>query len=207
MLAFTLLAGHTAIAKRKAQRKRYFLRRRELMPEPRNESSWLALYHSQEDNGFILTMGLDKAAFSYILNAGFREGWDKSTITRGDVNPVGRPCPGARSLDTAGGLGVTLYYLCCTAGDTAIEQIFALVPATLSRYLTFAIPLLLKVLRELPEAQFLWPTPEEMKESSEIIHARHRKIDGAFGFMDGLNLLCQTSSDALEQNAMYNGWC
>ncbi|KAG8719902.1 hypothetical protein FRC08_001719 [Ceratobasidium sp. 394] len=177
------------------------------MPEPRIDSGWLALYNSQEDNGFILTMGMDKMAFNYILDAGFREGWDNLTITRGNVNPLGKPRPGARSLDAAGGLGVTLYYLCCTAGDTAIEQIFALVPATLSRYLNFTIPLLLDVLRTMPKAQFVWPTPEEMRESSELIHARHRKIDGAFGFMDGLNLPCKTSSDALEQNAMYNGWC
>lgn len=31
-------------------------------------------------------------------------------------------------------------------------------------------------------------------------------LEGAFGFIDGLNLLVHTSSDPLIENATYNGW-
>ncbi|KAG8717044.1 hypothetical protein FRC08_008286 [Ceratobasidium sp. 394] len=153
-------------------------------------------------------MGLDVPTFNYLLDAGFRTGWYGRTIPRSDVNPRGHSRPGRRSLDAEGALGVTLYFLGSIAGEAAIEQIFALVPSTLSRYLEFTIPLLLGVLENnVPEALCVWPNHEEMQESSEIINGRHPMIDGAFGFMDGLNLPCQMSGDPVEQSAMYNGWC
>jgi hypothetical protein len=63
-----------------------------------------------------------------------------------------------------------------------------------------------RVLRHLPESQVTWPTQAEMIESAELIHRRHLAIDGAFGFIDGLSLPVETSSDPRTQEATYNGW-
>lgn len=207
LLAWILLAGEMPGALKTVRRKRNFLRRADLMPDPRLDSSWIAIYRSHRDTAFIVTMGIDTATFEFLLDAGFREGWENFTIPRSDVNPNGRPRPGARSLDAEGALGATLYHLCSVVPEKSIEQMFAIVPSSLSRYLSRTIPLLLDVLKTIPDAKITWPTREEMQASSDIINRRHPTIDGAFGFMDGLNLPCQTSEDIAEQSAMFNGWC
>ncbi|QRV98736.1 DDE superfamily endonuclease [Ceratobasidium sp. AG-Ba] len=191
----------------KLPRERHFLRRSDLMPNPRLDSSWLAIYRNYRDSAFIHTLGINTATFELLLAAGFRDGWDKYTIPRGDVNPNGQSRPGARSLDAEGALAATLYHLCSVVPDKSLEQMFAIVPSSLSRYLSRSVPLLLDVLKSMPEARISWPSRQEMKQSSEIITHRHPNINGAFGFMDGLNLPCQTSGDAGEQSAMFNGWC
>ncbi|KAB5588424.1 hypothetical protein CTheo_8137 [Ceratobasidium theobromae] len=57
---------------RKRVRGGYYLRRAELMPSPRIESGWLAVYRSQEDRTYINTMGVDVATFNFLLTAGFK---------------------------------------------------------------------------------------------------------------------------------------
>ncbi|KAG8687351.1 hypothetical protein FRC08_012004 [Ceratobasidium sp. 394] len=188
------------------RRRTMHLRRPELMPNPHADSPWQSLYRSKEDSSFIITMGVDVQTFEYLLDAGFEHTWNTRPITRDDVNPRGASRIGARSLDAAGGLGLLLHYLCSTVGETGLQMIFAVVPSTLSRYVNFAMRILLKVLKHVPEAEIGWSTPEEMARNSEIINQRHPLIDGAFGFLDGLNLPVAESSDPFVQNANYNGW-
>jgi hypothetical protein len=102
--------------------------------------------------------------------------------------------------------GLLLHHLSSTIPETGLQQIFALVPSVLSRYINFAMPILLELLRKYPIGAILWPTAEEMEDYSDIIQARHPMIEGAFGFMDGLNLPVATSSDPYVENATYNGW-
>ncbi|KAB5589204.1 DDE family endonuclease [Ceratobasidium theobromae] len=93
--------------------------------------------------------------------------------------------------------------------ETALQIIFALVPSTVSRYINFAMDLLLDVLERIPEGRLCWPTPDVMHISLEIINRKHpnaQYLAGAFGFMDGLNLPVSTSKDEAKQNANYNGW-
>ena len=91
--------------------------------------------------------------------------------------------------------------------DTALQQIFALVPSTVTRYREFALRILLHTLRGLPETAISWwASEEECEEDSAMITARHPRLEGAIGSIDGLNILLATSDDPDLENATYNGW-
>jgi hypothetical protein len=64
----------------------------------------------------------------------------------------------------------------------------------------------LETLRGIPDARITWPSGEDFKNLNNLIAARHPRLTGAFGVMDGLNLAVQTSSDVEIENATYNGW-
>ncbi|CUA71478.1 Cytoplasmic dynein 2 heavy chain 1 [Rhizoctonia solani] len=185
---------------------RRYLTRSNLQPEPRIASSWQALYQSRDDRGYITTMGVNVATFDYMLDSGFRAAWNSRTIPRGDVNSQGLTRLGRRSLDAEGALGLLLHFLSGTMNETSLQEMFALVPSVLSRYIEFALGILLNVLKTIREARISWPTPAKMQKYSQVINDRHPNIVGAFGFLDGLSLPVSTSSDPEIEQATYNGW-
>ncbi|THU75998.1 hypothetical protein K435DRAFT_824653 [Dendrothele bispora CBS 962.96] len=67
-----------------------------------------------------------------------------------------------------------------------LQEIFALVPSVLSRYLDFSLDILLSTLRSMREAQISLPSrPEDI---------------------DGLSLTAEVSDDPEIENVTYNGW-
>ncbi|KAG6913460.1 hypothetical protein DXG01_006709 [Tephrocybe rancida] len=186
---------------------RLYLRQGQLLPNPRTGTPWQALYNSRDDRAFITTMGFDVATFDYILNSGFASAWYWTPIPRPDTPATAAPRPGGRSLNAPGALGLVLHYLNSTMREISLQQIFALIPTTVSRYVTFALNILLGVLRRLEEAEIRYPTgDEEFQELNELIVARHPRLTGAFASIDGLKLPVQTSADEDVENATYNGW-
>lgn len=185
---------------------RRYLRRSQLLPDPRRNTAWQALYASQDDRAFITTMGIDCSTFTYVLENGFAERWNQSAIPRVDTNPAGAPRLGRRSLTADGALGLIYHYLTSAMSDTALQQIFALVPATVARYRAFALRILRDTLRQMPEARVTWWTAEECDEDSNLILARHPLLMGAIGGIDGMNLITAESDDPEIENATYNGW-
>ncbi|CDO76663.1 hypothetical protein BN946_scf184752.g1 [Trametes cinnabarina] len=186
---------------------RRYLCRPQLLPNPRESTPWQVLYHSQNHRAFITTMGIDCATFEYILNSGFAHHWNTTPIPRPDVHATGEPRLGRRSLDAAGALGLVYHYLTSAMSDTALQQIFALVPATVARYRAFGLRILRDTLRRLPEAQVLWwSSARECEEDAELIRVRHPMISGAIGGIDGMNLLTAAADDPELENATYNGW-
>ncbi|KAL0570561.1 hypothetical protein V5O48_011398 [Marasmius crinis-equi] len=154
-------------------------------------------------------MGFDVATFFHLLEGKgrFADLWDTTSIPRDDVSSTGAPRIGARSLDAAGGLGLVLHYLGSAVLEVGLQQIFAIVPSVLSRYLDFGMDILLRVLRQIPEGRIRLPqTPGEFASNSNIITSRHSMLEGAFGSIDGLSLAVQTSDDPETENATYNGW-
>ena len=152
-------------------------------------------------------MGFDEETFELIVRSGFAERWYMQPIPRTDSSSHGEPRPGARSLDVSGVLGLVLHYLNSTMLEITLQQIFALIPATTSRYITFGLRILLETLREMPDAAIRWPQEDrEFQNNSELIVARHPRLEGAFASIDGLNLPTQTSDDPDIENATYNGW-
>ncbi|KAJ7739509.1 hypothetical protein B0H16DRAFT_1378881, partial [Mycena metata] len=114
---------------------RLYLCRPQLMPDPRINTPWQRLFASQSDRAFITTMGFDVATFNAIIGAGFGHSWSTTPIPRGDVSTLGKPRLGARSLDAAGALGLILHYLNSTMREISLQQLFALIPTTVSRYI------------------------------------------------------------------------
>ncbi len=186
---------------------RHHLRRPQLLPNPRSNTPWQALYESRDDRAYITTMGINVDTFHYILNHGFAHEWNHNAIPRSDTNPDGLARLGRRSLDAAGALGLVYHYLSSAMPDDALQQIFALIPSTISRYRSWALKLLLQVLRRIPPSRIVWwKDEEECAEDNALIRARHPLLTGAIGSVDGLNLLTAVSDDPEIENASYNGW-
>ncbi|KAJ7105371.1 hypothetical protein C8R44DRAFT_555637, partial [Mycena epipterygia] len=56
-------------------------------------------------------------------------------------------------------------------------QIFALIPNSISRYITFGIKLLLAILHRMPNAAIQWPEyHNQFSEYNELIVARHPRL-------------------------------
>jgi hypothetical protein len=191
---------------RNRRRRRQYLGRPNLLPNPRVDTPWNRLYENGEDHAFITTMGIDTSTFRTILEAGFRSMWYTLPITHPDTRTAGQPRAGRRSLDAEGGLGLVLHWLSSTMRQVSLQQIFALVPSTVSRYLRFALSILLVVLRRIPHAVIAWPQGDNFFELSGYVEARHPLLRGVFSSINGLNLPCQVSSNIEMENATYNGW-
>ncbi|KAF7800313.1 hypothetical protein EIP86_011562, partial [Pleurotus ostreatoroseus] len=66
-------------------RRRLYLTRPELLPNPRQATPWQQLFESQNDRAFITTMGIDVDTFNYILvDGGFGLQWNSQPIPRPD---------------------------------------------------------------------------------------------------------------------------
>jgi hypothetical protein len=198
---------HEKVRRRRPHR--LYLTRPELLPNPRIGTPWQMLWNSQNDRAFITTMGFDVKTFRYMLEGPrhFAEMWDSTPIPREDVSYQGNPRPWARSLDAAGALGLVLHFLGSAMLETHLQQIFALIPSSVSRYLCFARKILLRTLRCMRQASIRMPsTIEELDADSLLITTRHSLLRGAFGSIDGLALPVQESDDPEIENATYNGW-
>jgi hypothetical protein len=79
--------------------------------------------------------------------------------------------------------------------NTGLGQIFAIVPSTVSRYISFTLKILTLALTEILESLIKWPAPEEFDELNALIVQRHPQLTGVFSSMDGLNLPLQESGD------------
>jgi len=158
-------------------------------------------------------MGFDVDTFDKILEV-FQEEWHSSTILQNDTSSAGAPRLGAHSLDAAGALGITLHLLNSTMQEISLQQIFALIPTTISHYLNFAMQILELVLRKIQEARIQWPKSQAMAEYARIIRERDPALAmfvngtmfSAFGSIDGLKCPVGTSEDIVWENASYNGW-
>lgn len=172
-----------------------YLRRSELLPNPRLGTPWQALYDSQNDHAFITTTGFDVATFGYLLTAGFAQKWYTTPISRAPINTLnGDACPGSRSLDAAGALGLILHYLNSTMHETSLQQIFAIIPATVTHYITFGLRILLSTLKDIPEAKIKWLHGAEFECCTTLVVTRHPQLKGAFGSIDGLKLPVQSQT-------------
>jgi hypothetical protein len=145
-------------------------------------------------------MGFNVSTFNHILAAGFDLAWNTTPIPQNDAVGSGQTRP------ASGALGLLLHYLNSTMREISLQQIFALIPSTVSQYITFGLKLLLTILRTMPEAAIRWPVGEEFFIYNELIVICHPRLTGTFASINGLNLACQTSEDEEIENATYNGW-
>lgn len=91
--------------------------------------------------------------------------------------------------------------------EISLQQIFALTPSTVSRYLDFSKTVLLRTIRGMEEGAIKMPQSlQEFAAESALICERHPLLDGAFGAIDGLALTAQEADDPEVENATYNGW-
>jgi hypothetical protein len=151
-------------------------------------------------------MGFNVLTFEGILSSGFWQLWDKRVIWHANVNLRGAAHPGSQSLDAAGRLGLVLHYLCSTMNETLLQEIFALIPATVSHYINFGLNILLEVFWTMPDMAIVWPKGDNFTCLNSLIVTCYPLLTGTFTSINGLNILVQTSSDEDLKQATYNGW-
>ena len=103
-------------------------------------------------------------------------------------------------------LGLFLFYIGSTMGMKHLCMIFGITPSTCSEIIN---KLLTKVVHKLirhPLARVQFPNAEKMEYFARLIHQREPEVDDVIGFMDGLSLTSECTSEVLEQNSMYNGY-
>ena len=143
----------------------------------------------------------------YYVSAGFVEKYFSGTVPRYDIDSTGTSRPGRCSLDAAGALRLILHYLNSTMCEMSLQQIFALIPSTVSQYNNFSLVALLETLKGMDDTKIVYPyTAEEFKECNMLITNWHPHLTGAFGGLNDLNLLVQTLADEEIENATYNRW-
>ncbi|KDQ52853.1 hypothetical protein JAAARDRAFT_50074 [Jaapia argillacea MUCL 33604] len=90
--------------------------------------------------------------------------------------------------------------------DVSLQEIFALVPSTTTRYLDFSMAILLDTLQHMEDGCIAWTTGSRLVEDNRLIVARHSRLKGGFGSTDGLGLPVTESDDPEIENTTYNGW-
>jgi hypothetical protein len=185
---------------------RTYLTCSDLNPSPCIGTPWQLMHARGNDCAFITTMGINVATFEYILAQGFAEAWNSTPIPRNNVSLTSIPCVDRRSLDAAGALGLILHYLTSTMHEISLQQIFGLIPSTVTQYLSFSHQILLQVLRKVLSAHIEWPRGETFDHFTHHIVERHDQLLGTFSFINGLKLPVEEPSDQDMENTMYNGW-
>jgi hypothetical protein len=189
------------------QPRRRYLVREDLPPNPRMGTPAQRLLQAKNSRAYITTMGCDVATFEYLLQAGFEHTWNSTPIPREDVSARGAPRMHMRSLDARGALALALHFICSSMHERGLQQIFALTPAVCSRYLDFALDILLEVVRGVSEGEVSWWKDEqEFIFDAELIRTRHPRLKSAIGSIDGLSLTTAAAGDPEVENASYNLW-
>ena len=129
----------------------YYLIKLILPINPQLQSAWQALYQSRNNNTFVVTMGINCHTFDYILQSSFTQYWNMQLIFRDDVKEYTITHLDRCSLDAAGNLILILHYLNSTIAEVTLQQVFSLVPAVCSQYLTFFLHQLLFTLHHISE--------------------------------------------------------
>ena len=125
------------------------------------------------DHAFITTMGMNAMTFEYILNQGFAETWNTTPIPHDDISFTALPCTDHCSLDAAGALGLTLHYLASMMQELSLQQMFGLIPLTVTCYLSFSLRILLEVLCDIPAAHTEWPCGKTFIQFTHHITEQH----------------------------------
>lgn len=115
----------------------------------------------------------------------------------------GRP----EMLNCRGKLGLYLLYATSRMEVKFLCMIFGIVPTTCIKYINEMMKLVVKKLKNHETAKISFPMSETRKQHyADLIHAREPSITNCIGFVDGVAIPVQCSSEILEQNKFYNGY-
>mgnify|MGYP001066402248 CR=1 FL=1 len=175
-------------------RTRHYLTRQSIVAP--SDSPIAFLLANGDDQAYLLTMGLDRASFEYLLaHFGPR-------IAANRKSKRGRK----RLLDSRGSLALALHYMNSSMLEKTLCLLFGLTPAVCSDRLNEAMEALADVLPSLPECAIELPTVVEMAKLAADLQKTYPLVKNVFGFVDGVSFPVEHPSDPDLQNALYNGW-
>jgi hypothetical protein len=100
-----------------------------------------------------MMMDFDAQTFGYLLTSGFI---GKFLHTETSMNTVIRVLEGLLMEVGAWILELVLHYLNFTMRKISLQQIFAIIPVTVLRCITFGSQILLSALKNIPEAKIMY---------------------------------------------------
>ena len=158
-----------------------------------NKSPWIKLHRHGDASSFLNMTGLTRHAFSLLHDVLF---------VGQQPQRMGRP----RLMESTAQLGLFLFYLGSTMGMKHLCMIFGITPSTCSEVIDKMLHLVVRKLKRHPMAAVKFPDAEKMEYFARLINQREPEVDDVIGFMDGLSLVSECTSEVFEQNAMYNGY-
>jgi len=114
----------------------------------------------------------------------------------------GRP----KLMDPNAELGLFLFFIGSTMGYKHLCLIFDFTPTVCSRVMNKMLKLVVKKLKRHPLARVKFPNAEQMEYYAQLIHEQEPAVDDVIGFMDGVSLTSECTSEPVVQNFMYSGY-
>ena len=162
-------------------------------------SPWAHLLRNADAGSFLTITGFTRAAFIELEKVVFPP---ENVLSLGGAKR-GRP----ETMDNQGKLGLYLLYATSRMEVKMLCLIFGIPPTTCIRYINKMIKLTVKMLRNNIIAQIKFPTNDEEKEYyASLIAGREPAVRNCIGFVDGVSVPVQCSSEVEAQNKQYNGY-
>jgi hypothetical protein len=176
-------------------------------------SSFCHLFASRQDDALITLCGFDHASFSSLL-ALFEPQYHQYSPFHCDrhgkflkkIRSRGRP----RQVTPTIALGLVLAWTRTRGSGMVLQIIFGMTASLLSMWVRFGRRLLVRVLRNHPNARVKMPNGEEIASFCQAISVKYPSLTNVWGSMDGLKLYLQQAGrqhgKGDVQNYFYNGW-
>jgi hypothetical protein len=165
------------------------------IPTPEN-SPWQKLFRDGDDSSFLNLTGFTRESFLELCQLIFSEEELNDETKRGRKH----------TLNCFARLGLLLFFVGSRVQIKYLCMIFGAVPSIIDRDIKEMISRVIETLRAHPAAMIKFPNFEEMTRYAELVRRREPSVRGVIGFLDGLSLPTQCSSEEDEQNAFYNGY-
>jgi hypothetical protein len=163
---------------------------------PPSLSLWRKLYDEGDSSSFLHVTGLKREAFDHLLYV--------------VIPPCHKICRRRRgrpwSLPPDGMLWLLLCYLVSQMTLKWLCLIFGITPTPCSRILKRILCMTVKRLHLHPIARIKFPNEQKMRWFADMISLREPTIANIIGFMDGLGLATEMTSERLQQNPYYCGY-
>ena len=103
-------------------------------------------------------------------------------------------------------MGLLLYYLASTTNYEHLCLLFGITPSMCSCILRDMLKLDVKQFRYNPLARIKFPSPQKMHVFAKIINNHEPAVDDVIGFMNGVSLASEGTSDCVTQNVFYSDY-
>ena len=157
------------------------------------------MYDNADPQSFFSLTGVTREVFGVLLDIIYPAHDTSQWIVR---RKRGRP----RLLWPTAELGLFLFWIGSTMNLKHLCLIFGITPSVCSRSIIKLLKRIPSKLRNHPFARVEFPNLNRMRELAAIVEAREPIADDVIGFMDGLSLHSESSSEPIAQNALYNGY-
>jgi hypothetical protein len=160
------------------------------------KTPWNNLLIHGDHSSFLLMTGLTRKAFDML----------HSILKLPDHPSLPKHKGHKWSLTSEGQLGLFLFYIGSRMNYKYLCLIFGVTPNTCSRMLKNMLKLVVTQLRYHPLARIEFPSPEKMELFASMVNNREPSIDYVIGFVDGVLLKTECTSEQVFQNAFYSGY-